>query len=63
MIITVNGTDRRVDDGAVVADVVPADCRSIAVALNWSVVPRDAHATTALSPGDRVEIVTAVQGG
>ena len=37
--------------------------RGIAVALNGSVVPRSAWGETALSPGDRVEIVRAMQGG
>ena len=36
--------------------------KGIAVALDWSVLPRsDWH--TVLSDGDRVEVVTAVQGG
>jgi sulfur carrier protein len=63
VIITVNGQDRSVEEGAVVADVLPDDCRGVAVAVNGNVVPRAAHADTALGPGDRVEIVTAVQGG
>ena len=37
--------------------------RGIAVALNGSVVQRSAWGETALSPGDRVEIVRAMQGG
>jgi len=37
--------------------------RGIAVALNGSVVPRSAWGQTALSPGDSVEIVRAMQGG
>jgi len=37
--------------------------RGIAVALNGSVVPRSAWGETALSPGDSVEIVRAMQGG
>jgi sulfur carrier protein len=37
--------------------------RGIAVALNGSVVQRSAWGKTALSPGDRVEIVRAMQGG
>ena len=37
--------------------------RGIAVALNGSVVPRSAWGKTALSPGDSVEIVRAMQGG
>lgn len=63
MNIIVNGQCRDVAEGAVVAAVVPTDRRGIAVALNRTVVPRAEHATTVLSEGDRVEIVTAVQGG
>ncbi len=37
--------------------------RGIAVAVNGAVVPRTAWASTALSPGDSVEIVRARQGG
>ena len=35
----------------------------IAVAVNDEVVRRTAWAETALSPGDRVDVLTAVQGG
>lgn len=35
----------------------------VAAAVNDRVVPRGAWATTVLRAGDRVEIVTAVQGG
>lgn len=37
--------------------------RGFAVALNDAVVPRSAWSHTAVSEGDRVEIVTAVPGG
>jgi sulfur carrier protein len=35
----------------------------VAVALNDSVVPRAEWPRTALDDGDRVEVLTAVQGG
>ena len=35
----------------------------VAVAVNMSVVPRGAHATTPLAEGDRVEVLQAVGGG
>lgn len=35
----------------------------IAVARNTDIVPRGQWATTALMPGDDIEIITAVQGG
>ncbi|WP_265520703.1 sulfur carrier protein ThiS [Oerskovia flava] len=43
-----------------VADGTP---QGVAVAVNDAVLPRGAWATTTLAPGDRVEVVTAVQGG
>lgn len=41
----------------------PAEREGIAVALNDEVVPRGEWSIRVLSPGDRVEIVEAVQGG
>jgi len=35
----------------------------VAAALNETVVPRTQWSATALSDGDRVEVLTAVQGG
>ncbi|KAF5997759.1 MULTISPECIES: sulfur carrier protein ThiS [Streptomyces] len=35
----------------------------VAAALNETVVPRTRWSSTALSEGDRVEVLTAVQGG
>jgi sulfur carrier protein len=35
----------------------------IAVALNSEVVPRGDWPATAVRPGDRIDVVTAVQGG
>jgi sulfur carrier protein len=37
--------------------------RGIAVAVNGEVVPRSAWDDTGLEPGDRVEVLTAAQGG
>lgn len=37
--------------------------KRIAVERNAEIVPRSQHATTALAPGDQVEIVVAVGGG
>jgi sulfur carrier protein len=43
-------------------DIAP-DGRGVAVALNGALVRRADWATTALNPGDSVEIVRAMQGG
>ena len=66
MKIVVNGEAREVDDGATVEQLVAAlgiDRRSVAVEKNREIVPRSQHATTPLTDGDRVEIVTMVGGG
>jgi sulfur carrier protein len=64
-VITVNGEER--DVRGTVEDVLDAlgieARRGMAVAVDAEVVPRGAWATTAVSDGARVEIVTAVQGG
>lgn len=54
--------------GARVAEVVAAlagapDARGVAVAVNGEVVPRRSWPTTTLRAGDRVEVLTATQGG
>lgn len=65
--ITVNGQPRdlvgqgTLDD--VVADLTRGTTSGIAVAVNDEVVPRTDWARTRLGPGDRVEVVTALQGG
>jgi sulfur carrier protein len=43
--------------------VVDGAPQGVAVALDDAVVPRGAWGTTTVRPGDRVEVVTAVQGG
>ncbi|WP_416967144.1 sulfur carrier protein ThiS [Streptomyces sp. 4F14] len=66
MNISVNGEVRAVDAGtvldAVVRALVPVPA-GVAAALNESVVPRAGWSTTVLCDGDRVEVLTAVQGG
>jgi sulfur carrier protein len=66
MNINVNGEPSTAAEGSTVADLVEALAGrrgGVAVAVNEDVVPRAAWADTALRPGDRVEILTAVQGG
>ncbi|MEU7314512.1 sulfur carrier protein ThiS [Streptomyces sp. NPDC007083] len=64
--VSVNGEPRRVAAGLtldrLVADVTAAPS-GVAAALNEDVVPRGRWADTPLGEGDRVEILTAVQGG
>ena len=64
--VTVNGEALVFDDGATVADVVAEvsdSPKGIAVAVNASVVPRSLWAASELVDGDRIEVLTAAQGG
>jgi sulfur carrier protein len=64
--ITVNGQPRQADDDTTLTDIVQLVSdrdTGIAVALNNVVVPRSGWAATVLNDDDRVDVVTAVQGG
>jgi sulfur carrier protein len=64
--VSVNGEPREVADDltldCLVATLTSATS-GVAAALNETVVPRGQWPATALRDGDRVEILTAVQGG
>ncbi|MFE3402191.1 sulfur carrier protein ThiS [Streptomyces anulatus] len=64
--VSVNGEARALPAGtdldALVATLTPARS-GVAAAVNENVVPRGQWATTTLGEGDRVEVLTAVQGG
>ena len=66
MNLSVNG-EGRVLDGPVSLDALVATLTAapsgVAAAVNETVVPRSQWATTLLADGDRVEVLTAVQGG
>lgn len=66
MKVIVNGTPRELPGGAAVHDavrLVTAAASGVAAALNDEVVSRAAWNSTPLADGDRVEVLTAVQGG
>jgi sulfur carrier protein len=66
MNISVNGEPRRIEPGTALDAVVKsltAAPSGVAAALNETVVPRTRWSATALAEGDRVEVLTAVQGG
>lgn len=66
MLVQVNGAAREVAAGSALADVVAlvsAAPSGIAVAVNGEVVPRGSWPDTQVTDGDRVEVVTAMQGG
>jgi sulfur carrier protein len=68
MTVVVNGHPREVPDGTTVATLVagatqPHLTAYTAVARNGEVVPRSAWGTTPIADGDRVELLSAAQGG
>ncbi|MFE3603314.1 sulfur carrier protein ThiS [Streptomyces sp. NPDC059096] len=66
MYVSVNGEPREFAAGITLDTVVAtltAARSGVAAAVNETVVPRTRWSGTALSDGDRVEVLTAVQGG
>ncbi len=66
MQITLNGQPQQATDDISLTELVSqvSDRTSgIAVALNSDVVPRSSWPETTVRDGDRVDVVTAVQGG
>ncbi|MFJ9561677.1 sulfur carrier protein ThiS [Streptomyces fuscichromogenes] len=64
--ISVNGERREIAPGTALDTLVrslTAAPSGVAAAVNETVVPRGQWATTGLAEGDRVEVLTAVQGG
>lgn len=64
--VTVNGAERAVAGGTTLAALVaalPGPPTGVAVAVNDAVVRRADWAATTLRDRDRVEVLTAVQGG
>jgi sulfur carrier protein len=64
--VTVNGQPREVPADVSVGQVVAAVTQlatGVAAAVNGEVVPRRSWDGARLRDGDRVEVVTAVQGG
>ncbi len=65
MKVIVNDEEMQVDDHTTVTgllDRLGIPQKGIAVALDWTVLPRSDWTRT-LSAGARIEVVTAVQGG
>ncbi|SEL74695.1 sulfur carrier protein ThiS [Streptacidiphilus jiangxiensis] len=64
--LTVNGEARSLPGGVTLAEVVAELSTApsgVAAAVNEAVVPRSEWVATVLADTDRVEILTAVQGG
>lgn len=66
MRLTINGEARDVAGATTVAELLATlelDARKIALELNREIVPRSVYDDTALSDGDRIEIVHFIGGG
>ena len=66
MQITVNGQPTQLAPDTTLAQLLESmqlGEKRIAVECNQSVIPRSAHSTLRLTPGDAVEIVHAIGGG
>lgn len=69
MKLTINGESRSLTEGSSVNDLLasiaidPDEAQGIAVAVNEIIVRRNDWYGMILSTGDRVEVVTAQQGG
>ena len=66
--VLVNGDARELPERATVTSAVEAAgaeprTGGLAVAVDGNVVPRGEWETTKLAPGQRIEVVRAVQGG
>jgi sulfur carrier protein len=64
--VIVNGEPRELADGTSLAEVVASETTprpGVAAALNDEVVRRSAWEATTLRDDDRIEVLTAVQGG
>jgi sulfur carrier protein len=64
--VVINGQQRLVNSGTTVAILIGElglAGKPVAVERNREVVPRALHASTVLTAGDRLEVVTFVGGG
>ena len=65
MRIEVNGEHREMESGSILdlVETLGLNPKKVAVERNLEIVPRSLHGETALSDGDRIEIVQLVGGG
>ncbi len=64
--ITVNGQSLEIATGSTIADCLASQgvrTQLVAVERNLEIVPQQEHASTLLSEGDQIEVVTLVGGG
>ena len=66
MTVVINGEARTLPQGTTIAEIasmLAAAPTGVAVAVNGEVVPRGDWGNTTINDDDRVEVLTAVQGG
>jgi sulfur carrier protein len=66
MTVHLNGEQREVPEGLTLDQLVATLSTAhsgVAAAVNETVIPRGRWSSTPLGDGDRVEVLTAVQGG
>ncbi|MFF1838235.1 sulfur carrier protein ThiS [Streptomyces sp. NPDC058231] len=64
--VSVNGDPRAIAAGTTLETLIAtltAASSGVAAAVNETVVPRSRWSAAALADGDRIEVLTAVQGG
>jgi sulfur carrier protein len=61
--LVVNGEERELPPGTKVGDLLPAEQRGVAVALDGEVVPRGEWPVLELREGQKVELLEAKAGG
>ncbi|MBV9023120.1 MAG: sulfur carrier protein ThiS [Streptomycetaceae bacterium] len=64
--VSLNGEPREIPDGLTLGRLVATLTTAragVAAAVNETVIPRSRWHDTLLSTGDRIEVLTAVQGG
>lgn len=64
--VEINGEDRDITDGATLADLatkLELPETGVAIAVDDSVIPASAWGDTVLHGGERIDVLTAVQGG
>lgn len=65
--VQINGATETLSVGSIAellaAKEIPVGGRGVAIAVNGTVIRREAWTTTSLNAGDKIEIVHARQGG
>ena len=64
--ITLNGEQRKIDDGSTVddiLDIIGAERQRVAVVVNENIIPPENRSSMILRENDQVDVLAFVQGG